>query len=289
MYASVVALACLAAFSTSIAVCFIPPAYCQQSSVKLYGQVNELLSACANAGIEITSTTLPARIKKVRMGSSAFYGGLQDNDIIVKGTLDNNRLSLTIHRGPATYAIDLATQAGAASPAVSLKSKADSVTLSAGTDKQVESKDPAWKKLKTYDIVMLIDQSGSMADTIDANGTSKWDWCSTQLTSFASQALENTGQRFTIVTFNGIYSLRSNCSPKDVQRTFLTNTPQGATDLATPLDFVLKGYIDGPQTKPLLVVVLTDGMPANPNQVEKSIVEISKRMSTPRSNQDSIF
>src|SRR5208283_2242749 len=104
-------------------------------------------------------------------------------------------------RGKAIYGIDLATQAGAGTPSLALSAKATPVTLKSGTEQQIQTKDPVWKKLKNYEIVMLIDQSGSMGDTIDANGTSKWDWCSNQLTSFASQAMENTGKRFTIVTF----------------------------------------------------------------------------------------
>jgi Mg-chelatase subunit ChlD len=266
------------------------------SSMKLYGEVNELLSACANAGVEITSTTLPAHIQKVRMGSAAFYAGLQDNDVILKGTLDNNRLHLTFRRGAALYAVDLATQAGASTPSEALKSGTAANTLANGTPATTLStgtptttlstgttattKDPAWKKLKTYDIVMLIDQSGSMADTVDGNGTSKWGWCSEQLTSFASQALENTGKRFTIITFNGEFKLRSNCSPQDVQQTFLSNRPNGSTDLGTPLDFVLKDYLGHTHVNPLLVVVLTDGMPNNPEAVEQSIIETTKRVSS---------
>ncbi len=256
------------------------------SKIRLYGQVNELLSACANAGVEISSTTLPARIQKVRLGSPAYYGGLQDNDIILKGNLDNNRLKLTIRRGPSLYALDLATAAGAGPAATALKSDAAAVTLSSGTqtasaEAQATTKDPAWKKLRNYDIVMLIDQSGSMSDPVDANGTTKWDWCSNQLTSFASQALDNTGRRFTIITFNGEYTLKSNCSPSEVQQTFLRNRPGGPTDLATPLHFVLSDYINGVRKNPLLVVVLTDGEPARPDFIIEEIVAVTKKMSSP--------
>lgn len=255
------------------------------SSVKLYGQVNELLSACYNAGVEITSTTLPATINKVRLGSPAFYAGLQDKDVIIHGTLCNNRLQLTFKRGVSTYAVSLATQAGTSTPLAVPSQDQAKVTLKSGTEKQTlnlaATKDPAWKKLKNYDIVMLIDQSGSMADVIDANGTSKWDWCSNQLTTFASQALVNTGRHFTVVTFNGEYHLRRDCTPEDVRQTFVRNSPGGPTDLATPLDFVLNDYMSGGRINPLLVVVLTDGMPARPDFIEKSIVDITKRMTSP--------
>jgi hypothetical protein len=147
--------------------------------------------------------------------------------------------------------------------------------------KQPKTIDPVWKKLKNYDIVILIDQSGSMGDPVDATGTSKWDWCANQITSFASQAQENTGRPCTMVTFNGQYKLKHNLSARDVQQTFLANAPYGATDLATPLDFVLQDYIRSAGTNPLLVVVLTDGMPTNPELVEKTIIDITKRMSSP--------
>jgi len=256
------------------------------STVRLYGQVNELLSACVNAGVEITSTTLPARIQKVRMGSPAFYAGLQDNDVITRGTLANDRLQLTIRRGVAIYGVDLATQAGSSEPTAPLRSSAPAAPLQGTAATQdgkaaVSTKDPAWKKLRNYDIVMLIDQSGSMNDPVNAGGLTKWDWCRNQLTTFASQALTNTGRRFTIATFNGNYNLRRNCAADEVQQTFDRNRPEGATDLATPLDFVLNDYMSGPRINPLLVVVLTDGEPAAPELVQKCIIDITKRMSSP--------
>jgi hypothetical protein len=168
-----------------------------------------------------------------------------------------------------------------------LSTGADATNLAADTDttklagNAVQSKDPAWRKLQKYDIVMLIDQSGSMSDAVDTSGLSKWDWCKNQLSTFASQALENTGRRFTIVTFNGDYRLRANCSSPEVLSTFTNNQPGGATDLATPLDAVLNNYLSHSQVNPLLVVVLTDGMPARPDFVEKSIIDATRRMTSP--------
>ncbi len=178
------------------------------------------------------------------IGFAAFYSGLQDKDVITQGTLENNRLHLTIKRGTATYGVTLATEAGTMVTDQAPHSTSG-VTLSTGTEKHANTKDPAWKKLTNYDIVMLIDQSASMGDVVDGNGTTKWDWCGNQLTSFASQALVNTGRRFTIITFNGDYRLRRNCGPEEVHQTFVRNTPSGPTDLATPLDFVLKDYVGG--------------------------------------------
>ena len=229
------------------------------------------------------------------MGSPAYYGGLQENDVIIKGNLTNNRLQITFKRGAMIYGLDLATEAGSGKPVTALKGTAADSKLAAQTNSanltaaagqsplqaQLQansSKDPAWRKLQKYDIVMLIDQSGSMNDIVTGDGLSKWDWCKNQLTSFASQALENTGRRFTIITFNGEYRLRSNCSAAEVQSTFNNNHPEGATDLATPLDFVLKDYLQHNRANPLLVVVLTDGVPAAPELIEKSIIETTHQM-----------
>jgi Mg-chelatase subunit ChlD len=261
------------------------PSQNPDSAVRLYGQVNELLSACANAGVEISSTTLPAHIQRVRMGSPAFYAGLQDNDVILKGTLDNGRLQLSFRRGAALYSINLATEANTNDPHETLKTGSPATTLSTGSDKDklatATTKDPAWKKLKDYDIVMLIDKSGSMGEPADRSGMSKWDWCSSQLSSFATEAQENTGRKLTIVTFNGEFSVKPNCTPTDVQQTFLSSKPGGATDLATPLDSVLGDYLRGPRSHPLLVVVLTDGVPATPELVERGIIDASRRINTP--------
>ena len=253
-------------------------------------RVNELLSACVNAGVVISSTTLPARVEKVRLGSPAFYGGLQENDVIIKGSLNNNRLQITFKRGVSVYGLDLATEASADKPATALKgntsearttlaSGSENSTIPGGIDKD-KTKDPAWKKLQKYNIVMLIDQSGSMAEPVDGNGLSKWDWCKNQLSAFASQAMINTGRRFTIVTFNGEYQMRRDCSAQEVESTFTNNHPVGGTDLATPLDAVLSDNFSHTQTNPLLVVVLTDGMPARPDFVEKTIIEATRRVSS---------
>jgi hypothetical protein len=214
------------------------------------------------------------------MGSPAYYGGLQAKDVIIKGSLENNRLKLIVKRGAKTYGLDLATESGTFAPAQPLKDSMAAVTLSTGAQTQA-TKDPAWKKLQKYDIVMLIDQSGSMADDISASGLSKWDWCRDQLTTFASQSLANTGKHFTIVTFNGDYHVRRDCDPEEVQQTFVSNRPGGGTDMSTPLDYMLNDYMSAAHANPLLVVVLTDGVPAAPHLVQKCIVDITKRMSSP--------
>ena len=236
-------------------------------------------------GVEITSTNLPATVKKVRMGSAAFYAGLQDNDVITNGTLKNHRLQITFKRGTAVYAVNLPTQAQAHAQIVR---QVDTSQL---------KKDPAWKKLSNYKIVMLIDQSASMADAIDGNGTSKWDWCSQQLSDFAAKAAASGCQSLSLITFNDKYVLRRNCDPKEVHHTFIANTPGGATDMATPLDFALKEDWQGQGTTvgtaattaansarskaPLLIAVMTDGMPARFDLVQQCIIDATRRMTDP--------
>jgi Mg-chelatase subunit ChlD len=229
---------------------------------------------------------LPAHIQKVRLGSPAFYAGLQDNDVILKGSLDNNRLHITFRRGAAVYAIDLATQASADTPATKLNAGAttatantSATTLTGDTDKEPTAE--AWKKLKKYDIVMVIDKSGSMSEPIDETGLSKWDWLKGQISNFATQSAENTGRKFTIVPFSSDFSEKHDCTPADVVQTFTSNQPGGGTDLASPLEHVFNQYWGGPRTNPLLVVVLTDGMPSSPELVEKSIIAATTRMLKP--------
>jgi hypothetical protein len=149
----------------------------QPSSIKLYGQVDEVHYACKAAGLTLSSTHLPATINRVRLGSPAFYEGVSDGDKLLTARIDNDKLYLTASRNGKVYGAVLHT-----SPADLKKEKAkedaEKIALLKGGAKsdplpeiEIVPKDipegeiapeARLKQLASYQIVLVVDRSGSM-------------------------------------------------------------------------------------------------------------------------------
>jgi len=83
------------------------------SSLKLYGKVDVVISACSAAGITLSSNSLPSTINKIRLGSPAFYGNLYVEDKVLSAEISDNRLSLLIERKGVQYTAQLHTNPSA--------------------------------------------------------------------------------------------------------------------------------------------------------------------------------
>jgi hypothetical protein len=260
------------------------PAVC--SNQKLYGQIDEVNYVCGAAGISLIGNKLPGKVESVRMGSPAYYAGVDKGDQILSGSIGQNKLAIIINRGGKTYSLSVDT--GPVDLSKMHAQKDDTkipereVTprkFPIGDVSQPSPEDPPLKRLSQRDIVIVVDASGSMNENLTSESESKWKWCSDHIATFAQQMKPYLGGRgITLVTFNNSFTKERGCSAERVENLFRTVTPLGATDMGSPLQDVLAEFLATQRGRPLLVVVMTDGMPNRGPKVEDVIIQTTQEM-----------
>ncbi|MBP9089850.1 hypothetical protein KBI23_02405 [bacterium] len=271
------------------------------SSITLSGEVNILAGACAASGLTIKDNKLPTVVEKVRMGSAAAYAGLTAGDRILNGQIGQNKMFLAIERAgkkytvalqytPDNLAADAAREAarnnpklrlaaGVTSPEQERKLEAARVLAAAAT----ESVD--WRTLRDYEIVVMVDSSGSMDDMLTSPPMTKWQWCSKEIYNLAKEAEKLSSGGLTLCTFETDHEMFANCTAATVRQILQSRHPGGGTDLATPLTEVIDRHFKKAQRKPLLVVVITDALVSN-DEIENVLIAASKRL---RSSKEAQF
>lgn len=270
------------------------------SSITLSGEVNILAGACAASGITINGNKLPAVVEKVRMGSAAAYAGLSAGDRILNGQIGENKMFLAIERAGKKYAValqytpdnlaadaareaarnnpKLKLAAGVTSPEQERKLETARVLAAAAT----ESVD--WRKLRDYEIVVMVDSSGSMDDMLTSPPMTKWQWCSKEIYNLAKEAERLGSGGFTLCTFESAHEIFANCTAANVRQLLQSRHPGGGTDLATPLTEVIDRHFKKAKRRSLLVVVITDALVSN-DEIENVLIAASKRVSSPQEAQ----
>ena len=79
----------------------------------LHGQIDMLSFACKEAGITLSSTHLPATVKNVITGSSAYYADIKAEDKIVATDFKNNRFCISLERAGKPYYTEIRLSAQA--------------------------------------------------------------------------------------------------------------------------------------------------------------------------------
>lgn len=270
------------------------------SSITLSGEVNVLAGACAASGISIRDNKLPTVVEKVRMGSAAAYAGLVAGDRILNGQIGQNKMFLAIDRGGKKYTVALQYTPDnlAADAAREAARKNPSLKLSGGvTSPEQERKLEAarvlaaaateavdWRTLKEYEIVVMVDSSGSMDDKLTSPPMTKWEWCSKEIYNLAKEAERIGSGGFTLCTFETDHEMFANCTAANVRQLLQSRHPGGGTDLATPLTEVINRHFKNAKRKPLLVVVITDALVSN-DEIENVLIDASKRVRSPQEAQ----
>lgn len=143
------------------------------------------------------------------------------------------------------------------------------------------------KQLSKYDISVLIDRSGSMSrrdcdplNIFDMGGKiSRWEWCKQQTTILTHQIADAFPAGITVNAFASFCERYTNVSPDTINKIFNERMPSGGTRLDEALDMELESYFreraSGTRKKPLLIAVITDGVPSCPEQVYYEVVEAS--------------
>ncbi|HEY9790080.1 MAG TPA: VWA domain-containing protein [Candidatus Obscuribacterales bacterium] len=133
----------------------------------------------------------------------------------------------------------------------------------------------ATKLLKGRDLVVLIDRSGSMSTTDCPQAMSRWDWCKMQTMQLSQDVSQVFPRGFTLVLFNNHTLVTENADVNAIASAFQNNKPDGGTDTAGALTQQLKAFgqrKNEAATKPLVLVVITDGAPNDENKLRNTLV-----------------
>jgi hypothetical protein len=166
--------------------------------------------------------------------------------------------------------------------------------------------------LGTRDVVVLIDKSGSMNEldcpvprgggramgminmfataagidrSMPAGVISRWDWAGSQLMSLAGATSGVLPRGIRTVFFDGNTTVYDNVRVQQIPQLFSRQRPEGTTDVTGALREQFNDYFrrkdHNPQTRPLAIAVVTDGLPNNMNSLKSVLVNASKQVSRP--------
>jgi Mg-chelatase subunit ChlD len=140
---------------------------------------------------------------------------------------------------------------------------------------QVNLKADIVEQMKDHDIVLILDKSGSMSAR-DCMGLSRWDWVGKQSNKLA-QAAQEASSELTLILFSSDFRVFEHVNPATLPNVFRQVGPGGGTVLGGPLDIAFKHYFNSraanPNVKPLIIVIITDGLPSDFFEVRQRIVE----------------
>jgi Mg-chelatase subunit ChlD len=140
--------------------------------------------------------------------------------------------------------------------------------------------------LGKYDFVVAIDRSGSMGDAVGGTrNMSRWKAAQEFTHGIARDASKYDDDGITVILFNDSLKEFKNITDGvgKVDEVFDKNHPGGSTDTAGMLLYVFQDYLkrkkaDQIGTKPMLLFVVTDGVPDDEQAVVTNIVSFTKKL-----------
>lgn len=135
------------------------------------------------------------------------------------------------------------------------------------------------EKLQEYDFVVVLDASGSMAETDMPGGKSRWNYMQESLLAFAADIGQIDQDGFDLVVFGGNnISSFTGVNTDKVKEAFATRRPMGSTPLTEALNEAFK--LAGKSDKKDFIVVFTDGVPDDKAGAARAIIEAANKQET---------
>lgn len=158
---------------------------------------------------------------------------------------------------------------------------------------------PEFQKLMNYDIVFVVDKSESMqrkdcflmpdaSEDITAppdRHLSRWQWCQKQIANLFKLG----GKSFPLsklILFSDDFKVYENVGVEELASAFMSNKPRGTTQAAKAIKPQLKQYFAnkarfGDVTRPMLIVVISDGGLSSKLPLRRAIIEATDQMDRP--------
>ena len=244
----------------------------------LYGRIDELTYVMSSSGVRIGGGKLPGIVDKISLGSAAAYSGLQKGDKVLKAALDENSVVLSIERKGKVYQTRIATNV----KGLRSEFEARKIPFSFGDS-------PFDKELKTLgncELVVLVDQSKTMGD--DHAGCpgdiSKWMWTKEQIDNLFLATDRVLEEGFNLGLFSDRVQIRTGVTLYDLRQVFDNVRPAGDNkNISGALETAMNDYFyhRKPDSKPLMVAVITDGLQNTGPSLQDVLIEASKKMKRP--------
>lgn len=154
--------------------------------------------------------------------------------------------------------------------------------------------------LSSRDVVILIDKSGSMGDRdcpaparglrflprigLTDEAISRWEWCENELITMSQMASGALRQGIRVVLFASDQSVYDKVRFSEIPRIFKSTWPAGSTNAAPALRTQLEAYFANRvagRSRPVVIAVITDGLPNNTRAVKKAIIDATASMQRP--------
>lgn len=147
----------------------------------------------------------------------------------------------------------------------------------APVDTQVTKPRISLEELKGHDVLVLMDQSGSMGkDSTKFKGKTRWQEGAESVSQLARLIAPVDADGITVITFGSEATVFDGVTPDKVEQIFESNSPSGSTNLTAALDAAFaKKLASG---KPALIFVYTDGQPDDPQGAMQSIIDFTKKL-----------
>lgn len=138
------------------------------------------------------------------------------------------------------------------------------------------------KKLSEYDFEIGIDKSSSMGEK-DGGATTRWARAEEVTTGYARHCEKYDSDGITVSVFSGKHKTYENVKGGGdvVANIFAENEPNGSTNTAGYLQARLDDYFHRKAkgiAKPLIISIITDGIPDDQAALEQVIIDATKKM-----------
>lgn len=144
------------------------------------------------------------------------------------------------------------------------------------------------EELKKRDFIVLVDKSGSMGEPYKAGSKqTRWEHAQEACLQMARECMKYDDNGITVGIFHNKLKLYENVTDgaEQLKQIFQENQPGGSTDTAMAVSKVINEYLDAKAkdaatAKPIIVVILTDGIPDDEAALVKVIVDATKKIAT---------
>lgn len=257
-----------------------------QSGKLLQGKATEVHTVpFPGLGIEIKkegAAFLPAKITKVTPGQPGSLNGLAVGDRIIDSHESGSLTAVTVERNGKVFRAKIYRRPSLATPpavATIAGKTAESSSLSTGITESAPKKGLA--ALSGHDLVLIIDKSGSMQMQDCPGRTSRWQWCADETAELSRAAAGVLKQPLTVSLFSDDFTIFDRVNIDSLARIFRDNRPGGGTNTAYALDDQLERYFRRARngaTRPVMIAVITDGVPNDPAGLADVIMAATHRM-----------
>lgn len=231
----------------------------------LSGKINYMSSVLASAGLTLFKMKLPSRISRVRAGSPGFYAGLTEDDTVTELRPGNGILDVFIERRSKKYFVRLSTESRSERAATEVSDKGP-------------AKDESRRTLFDYDVYLLVDKSESMGSQLECGLGTRLKWCKDQILALIAESRKEIERGVSIVPFDEEFRIFPLVKGDSLRRIVGDLSATGSTDCALPVDSILEQYFRGDRTHPMLIAILTDGIPTKGRDIKQAIIDATQRM-----------